>query len=353
MARRRATRGGVPRGVALGRDRGGFVPRRVGWRGDARPPAWKGTSWGPSPRSAPQQRAKRRIGSAPRPAARARERVAARQRERVRSTPREPDRGKDSRTCAREGCAGRVASAAGRAAQVDAAATVRGVAERHPEGGGGGGRLEGRRGSLRVACEDPEAKKAQIQNEVDALVKRHAPRRDDARRQTEARDCEDCGCGATGGGGARRADARGRGAARPAETVEEPKPVETGAAEEAPTVTNAEIEAIRERLEEASEAAEKARAEEAETHQKLLDFQAAHAAAVEDRRERTRRRRVGVKLGMQGGRRARGRKGERRGGRGGARLAMERTSPPRGRTSPPPRRRRRRRRASRPSPRRR
>ena len=121
-------------------------------------------------------------------------------------------------------------------------------------------------------------------------------------------------------------------------------------------MTNAEIEAIRERLEEASEAAEKARAEEAETHQKLLDFQAAHAAAVEDAAASARADGVaaGVKLGMRKAAdraRAEG-KGERREGRGARAPAMEANVAAARRTSPPPRRRRRRRRASRPSPRR-
>ncbi len=150
-------------------------------------------------------------------------------------------------------------------------------------------------------AKNPEAKKAQIQDEVDALVSEIAA------AATTPVDAEKPAAAV-----AEQPKPVATAKAAPVEpqpavaeqpkpvAAEEPEPAETGASEESPTVTNAEIEAIRKRLQEATEAAEKAHAEEAETHQKLLDFQAAHAAAVEDAAASARADGVaaGVKLGM-------------------------------------------------------
>ena len=169
-------------------------------------------------------------------------------------------------------------------------------------------------------AKNPEARKAQIQNEVDALVN------DVAAAATMPVDADKPASSAEAAIEAAivarpatmapvepepvAAEKPEPVAAKKPEPVaaeepetgasEEPKLAETSASEEAPTVTNAEIEAIRERLEEATEAAEKAHVEEAKTHQKLLDFRAAHAAAVEDAAASARADgvAVGVKLGM-------------------------------------------------------
>ena len=235
-------------------------------------------------------------------AARARERVAARQRERVEEHAHEnliaektPERAPEK--------AAQAESPQRPAAQqpaVDAAATVAASPSDTPK----------EAAAVVVSKEDaeayawraktPEAKKAQIQNEVDALVNDIAAA---ATTPVDKQKPETVKTAVAARPAAAAPVERTPAVAEqpePAETAEEPKPAETGAAEEAPTVTNAEIEAIRERLEEASEAAEKARAEEAETHQKLLDFQAAHAAAVEDAAASARADgvAVGVKLGM-------------------------------------------------------
>jgi len=235
-------------------------------------------------------------------AARARERVAARQRERVEEHAHEnliaektPERAPEK--------AAQAESPQRPAAQqpaVDAAATVAASPSDTPK----------EAAAVVVSKEDaeayawraktPEAKKAQIQNEVDALVNDIAAA---ATTPVDKQKPETVKTAVAARPAAAAPVERTPAVAEqpePAETAEEPKPAETDAAEEAPTVTNAEIEAIRERLEEASEAAEKARAEEAETHQKLLDFQAAHAAAVEDAAASARADGVaaGVKLGM-------------------------------------------------------
>ena len=104
----------VPRGVALGRDRGGFVPRLVGRRGDARVrPLRRGRPGGRRRVRHRRGGRSRRGGGAPR---RPRGGSPATARG---GTPagavggaraREADRGKDSRTCAREGRADRAAA---------------------------------------------------------------------------------------------------------------------------------------------------------------------------------------------------------------------------------------------------
>jgi hypothetical protein len=182
---------------------------------------------------------------------------------------------------------------------VDAAATVAAAPKEIPQAAV----VVSKEGAEAYAWEakNPEAKKAQIQNEVDALVSEIAA------AATTPVDAEKPAAAV-----AEQPKPVATAKAAPVEpqpavaeqpkpvAAEEPEPAETGASEESPTVTNAEIEAIRKRLQEATEAAEKAHAEEAETHQKLLDFQAAHAAAVEDAAASARADGVaaGVKLGM-------------------------------------------------------
>ena len=152
-------------------------------------------------------------------------------------------------------------------------------------------------------AKNPEAKKAQIQNEVDALVNEIAAAATmpvDAEKPAAAVAEQPKPVAPATAAPVEPKPAVAEQPKPVAAEAEEPEPAETGASEESPAVTNAEIEAIRKRLQEATEAAEKAHAEEAETHQKLLDFQAAHAAAVEDAAASARADGVaaGVKLGM-------------------------------------------------------
>ena len=305
MARRRATRGGslaVWRSGAtaavlfLGVLAGGVMPASARLEGDVLGAI---ATFGAAAEGEAGASAAHRDE---RVAARARERVAARQRERVEEHAHEnliaektPERAPEK--------AAQAESPQRPAAQqpaVVAAATVAASPSDTPK----------EAAAVVVSKEDaeayawraktPEAKKAQIQNEVDALVNDIAAA---ATTPVDKQKPETVKTAVAARPAAAAPVERTPAVAEqpePAETAEEPKPAETGAAEEAPTVTNAEIEAIRERLEEASEAAEKARAEEAETHQKLLDFQAAHAAAVEDAAASARADgvAVGVKLGM-------------------------------------------------------